>query len=118
MLIDIVARLLRCKLIPHSLSYKLWLLFLKRRGGAQFHFHTQVFGKPMIYGGVAGSTDNAIFTDLDRYEPELNGVLQQCLSKVPCAANVVEWSRRTKSDLDRQQVAEAASTCARTCRLK
>ncbi|OGQ25314.1 MAG: hypothetical protein A2138_04715 [Deltaproteobacteria bacterium RBG_16_71_12] len=43
---------------------------------------------------------------------------RECLSKVPCAANVVEWSRRTKSDVERQQVAEAASTCARSCRLK
>ena len=57
-----------------------------------------------------------------KWDEETAGALaflkQQCVSKVPCAANVVEWSRRTKSDLDRQQVAEAASTCARTCRLK
>ncbi|MCC7075199.1 MAG: serine/threonine protein kinase [Deltaproteobacteria bacterium] len=43
---------------------------------------------------------------------------RECLGKVSCAANVVEWSRRTKSDLERQQVAEAASSCARSCRLK
>lgn len=49
---------------------------------------------------------------------DLSFLKKECLSKVPCAANVVEWSRRTKSDLERQQVAEAASSCARTCRLK
>ncbi len=43
---------------------------------------------------------------------------RECFGKVSCAANVVEWSRRTKSDMERQQVAEAASTCARSCRLK
>jgi FkbM family methyltransferase len=83
MLIDVVATLLRSKLIPRALSYKLWLLFSKQRGGKQFHFRTRVFGRSLIYGGVAGSTDNALYTDLEHYEPELNSVLQRCIRKVP-----------------------------------
>lgn len=81
MLIDIAAALLRCKLIPRALSYKLWLLFTRKRQGQQFHFRTRVFGHWFVYGGAAGSSDHALYNDLEHYESELNSVLKQCLAR-------------------------------------
>ena len=42
----------------------------------------------------------------------------ECRAKVPCAQEILNWSKRAQLDTEREEIADAAVTCAQRCRLK
>ncbi len=82
-LLDMSAAVLRSKVIPSSVSYQLWQQVSKRSEPNQYLFKTTLFGKPVIYGGVCGSSGNALFLDLEKYEAETVAVLKRILGPSP-----------------------------------
>lgn len=48
----------------------------------------------------------------------LSFLAASCVAKVPCAKNILDWAKRARLDAERSEVADAAASCARSCRLK
>jgi eukaryotic-like serine/threonine-protein kinase len=49
---------------------------------------------------------------------DLTFLAGECRVKVPCAQNILDWSKRAHLEAERAELADAAASCARTCRLK
>jgi FkbM family methyltransferase len=75
MTLDIIGKVLRSRVVPQSISYKLWQAARQKRRGERFFFSTNLFGKRIRYGGVCGFSDDALFADLRSYEPETASIL-------------------------------------------
>ena len=78
-----VSGILRSRIVPRSLSYQLWRATCKAYSREKFFFPTTVFGKRIVYGGVCGFSNDALFADLQAYEENTVKVLSSILSREP-----------------------------------
>ena len=83
LLLSLIAKFLRSKFIHPKLSYKIWQLLCKLNHGKTFFFPLKSSGNfpILMYGGICGYSDGAIFFEPFEYEQESIPVYRSILSK-------------------------------------
>jgi FkbM family methyltransferase len=87
--LNTIGRALRSSLLPKSFSYKVWHSATRVNSGETFFYKTALFKKPLMYGGVCGASDDALFLDLEENERDVIPVLSALL-KGAAAPNVLD----------------------------
>jgi len=101
--IEISSKLLKSKIFPLNLSCRIWHTLCRAKHGEKFFFPLSIFGKKMIYGGICGLSNYALFTDLENYEPETIPAVASILLKnynpviIDVGANNGQWIMLFKS---------------------
>ncbi|QOV23334.1 FkbM family methyltransferase [Anabaenopsis elenkinii] len=91
-LLSFMVKFLRSKLIHPKLSYKIWQLLCKLNHGQSFFFPLRSSGNfpVLMYGGICGYSDSAIFFESLQYEQENIAVYRSILieSQIPVVIDV------------------------------
>ncbi len=99
--------LLRSRFVPAKVAYKLWQVFCRSAHGRHYTYRTHQGDQAFQYGGVVGFSTDALFLDLDTYEPEAFALIaflldrlwknNTCITTLDIGANNGQWLCRLKS---------------------